>query len=109
MIDDSVPPPPKNCQFSVDFSHALFPVVDFFTLKVGLMDCPKMSVMNYHSVLSNIPQERRSYIIMRQCRLGMVQFRAVWFGAVHFSARMQIFDDLTYLSAKFQEKPSYCI
>jgi len=32
-------------------------------LKVGLIGCPKISVSNYQSALSNIPEEQRSHLL----------------------------------------------
>jgi len=35
---------------------------DFLTLKMGLLGCPKMSVINYNHTLHNIPKDCRSHI-----------------------------------------------
>ena len=36
----------------------------FWPLKMGPLGCPETSVMNYHSALRNIPEERRSHRII---------------------------------------------
>jgi hypothetical protein len=36
--------------------------VDFLTLKMGPIGCPKTPVWNYNSTLHNIPEERRSHL-----------------------------------------------
>jgi hypothetical protein len=52
---------PKKKIMLVKFSHALFSLVDFFTLKVGLIGCPKTSVRNYRSVLPIASEELSSH------------------------------------------------
>jgi hypothetical protein len=48
-------------------------VLDILTLKMGPIGCPKTSVINYHSVLHNMPQESRSHRIIWNC--------GPWFGS----------------------------
>jgi len=76
--------------------------------KLGQIGCHKMSVRNYHSTLHNIPEEHRSHVMIWDAGLGLalhspVQSDSVWCFVT------QILDDLTYLSAKFQEKSTSCI
>jgi len=51
---------------------------------MGLTDCPETSVTNYHSVLHNISDERRSHMMIWWCRpwFGSVQNDPVWHGQV---------------------------
>jgi hypothetical protein len=41
-------------------------------LKLGPMGCPETSVRNYHSVLRNTPEERRSHVL----RVGSLKSRS---------------------------------
>ena len=58
---------PKNI-VSVNFSHTVFSLFFFFSphLKMGPIGCPEMSVRNHHGTLCNIPEERRSHIMIWQ-------------------------------------------
>jgi len=52
---------------------------------MGLIGCFEMLVTNYNCMLPNIPQERRSHMMMQALVwLCMVHFRATWFGTVQF-------------------------
>jgi len=48
---------------SVQPSTSIFkgPAVDAWNLKMGLVNCPQLSVFTYQSTLSNIAEERNSY------------------------------------------------
>jgi len=65
-------PPLLTKKFSVNFSRSCLSVLIFGPFKMGLIGCPEMSVPIYHSVLRNIPQERRSRLTTGRCR--------PWFG-----------------------------
>jgi len=52
---DKAPPQKKGKRLSVNFIHAVFCLSDFLTFEDGDDGCPEMSVMNYQSLLHNIP------------------------------------------------------
>jgi hypothetical protein len=55
MVDKVTPlPPQKKIKLSFNLNCALFSALDFFTFEEGA-ECLKMSVMNYHSLLRNMP------------------------------------------------------
>jgi hypothetical protein len=49
------------------------------TLKMGPIGCPETSVLKYHSVLRNIPEERRSHISSSSdfCYTGFKNFKSI--------------------------------
>jgi len=79
---------------------------------MGVMGCPKTLVRNYHSMLHNIPEEHRSHR-MWQCRpwFSSAWSSSEWSSLAWYSStpHMQIWDDLTYLTAKFQGQTASCI
>jgi len=80
---------------SVNFSHAVFFWISW-PLKMGLMGCPKTSVRKFHSLLCNIPEERRPHMMIWRAGLGLtphglVQSSLVWHGLVwHFIGEFKI-------------------
>jgi hypothetical protein len=60
----------KICQLTSVVFCSLFLI--YVPLKMGVTACPKTSVRNYHSMLCNIPEERRFHR-MWECR--------PWFGS----------------------------
>jgi len=74
---------------------------------IGLISCTETLVRNYHSIMYNIPEEHRYYIMIWQSWLW---FGSAWPGSALCGSvlRTKIQDDFTYLSTKFQEKNSSC-
>jgi len=68
---------PKK-KVSVNFSHALFYLLDFFTLEDGTVGCPKTSVRNYHSTLRNNTKEQKSHMMIWR---GRPWFGSAWLGS----------------------------
>ena len=68
-LDDaqSFPPTPTQKRFAVNFSRSWLSVLISGPFKIGLIGCPETSVRIYHSVLPNIPQERRSRLTTGRC------------------------------------------
>jgi len=66
---------PKKTIVSVNFSHAMFCLLYFYTAEdgTGLIGHPKTPETTYHSKLCNISEEWRSCIMIWQCR--------PWFGS----------------------------
>jgi hypothetical protein len=48
----------------VSFSFALFSLLDLFTLEAVPISCPETLVQNYHPVLHNIPEQKRSHMMI---------------------------------------------
>jgi hypothetical protein len=67
--------PQEDC---VSFSDAVFSLLDFLTFEIGAVGCPETSVKNYYYLLRNTPEERRSHMMMWQCRLW---FGSIWSGS----------------------------
>jgi hypothetical protein len=72
-------------------------------LKMGLLGCPKTSVRNLHFTLCNISEYHSSHKTSWQCRS--------WFGSARSTSERsgsglytQTWNDLTYLSTKFNER-----
>jgi hypothetical protein len=63
--------PRKNCQLISVMLCSLFWIS--CSLKVGPTGCLETSVSNYHSMLYDIAQERRSHMMVWQCK--------PWFGS----------------------------
>jgi len=63
-----------------------------------------MLARNYHSVPHNTPEEQRPHMTIWQCRPW---FGSAWHGSEGSGLwlRMQTYDNLTYFSSKFKEKP----
>jgi len=75
---------PKKKTVSVNFSCALFSLMDFLTLEAGWIGCHKLPERNYYSVLSKECRSRDDLAMQILVWLHMVTFRAVQFGAVQF-------------------------
>lgn len=96
--------PPKFKIVYIDFICAVCSLSWIFWLfKIGPISCPQTLVMNYHSVLCNVPEECISRINIWLCRpwFGSEWTGLTWSDSVH---HMQIQDDLIYLDAKFKDK-----
>jgi len=52
-------------------------------LKMGLISCSEMPVMNYHSMLLNVLQESRSHVMI-WCRSGSERSSLLWSGSALF-------------------------
>jgi hypothetical protein len=72
-LDDGQSIKQEDC--AVNFSHVLFTLFDFLTLKY----CPTMSSRNYYSMLHNILEERRFHMLISWCR--------PWFGSSYVYLR----------------------
>jgi len=70
ILDDGQSPR-KNCHLTLVMLCSLFWISCH--LKTGPKGCPEMSVSNYHSMLCDTAQERRSHMMVWQCKL--------WFGS----------------------------
>ena len=93
----------------------MFPLLFFWISllwKMGLIGCPETSVPNYHTLLHNIPEKRRSHLMIWQCRPWFGSKRSGWeWSALLRSGsalRTQSYNDLIYLNAKFKEKRIEC-
>jgi len=53
---------PSKKRLLVNFSFALFSLLDFLTLEAVMVGCPEISVQNYHSPLCNVPEQCRSHM-----------------------------------------------
>jgi len=81
--------------------------------KKGLIGCPKMPVINCQSMLHNITEQCRSHTLIWWCRpwFGYAWSNSEWSGLMQSGSALhtQTYDDLTYLSTKFQAITSSCI
>jgi len=64
--------------FVSNFSHALFSVLDFLNLEDGTDMLSRNFGRNYNSMLHDISQERRSQMMIWQCRPW---FGSAWYGS----------------------------
>ena len=63
---------------SVNFNHALFDLLDFFTLEDGTVVCPRTSVRNYDGTLHSNLEEQKSHMMIWRCR---PRFGSTWSGS----------------------------
>lgn len=87
---------PKKKIVSVTISHVCYLFLICWPLMTGLIGCPKTLVRNYHSTQCNIPENADLTWQFDDSGPGL---------ALHGPLRcLQIYDNLTCISAKFQEK-----
>jgi len=55
---------PEKKSVSINFSCAMFSLLDFLTPKMGPIGRPKTSVRNYNSMLHNSSEEHRSHMMI---------------------------------------------
>ena len=86
ILDDGQSPR-KNCQLTSVMLCSVFWIS--CPLKTGPTGCPKISVSNYHSMLCDIAQERRSHMTLWQRLVWNVmdRFRVIQFGALYVNLR----------------------
>jgi len=91
----------RLCQLISVMECSLFLIS--WPLRMGPLGRFKTSVRNYHPTLRNISEEGRSHMTIWQCS---PRFSSAWSGSERSGSALhtRIYDNLTYLSAKFKEK-----
>jgi hypothetical protein len=103
-LDIGLSPNKENCELIPVMLCSPFWIS--WLLYMGSIGCHEMMVWNFHSILCNISDDLAMQDLVW---LQMVQFLAIRFGAVWFSASYANLGQRHIFKAKFKAKTSSCI